>query len=107
MSDPFRSWASAAADRAILRRSVVTCLIVGAVLTVINQGDRLVRGEFDATMAWKIGLTFLVPFLVSTISGAAVIRSRPSSRREYPDVPAASQAPDADLDPESRAAPRH
>jgi hypothetical protein len=37
--DRFRSWISAASDRTILRRSVVTCLIVGAILTVTNQGD--------------------------------------------------------------------
>jgi len=79
--DRFRSWISAASDRTILRRSVVTCLIVGAILTVINQGDRFLRGEFDGAMAWKIGLTFLVPFVVATISGAAVIRSRDDSTR--------------------------
>jgi hypothetical protein len=77
--DRFRSWIFAASDRTILRRSVVTCLIVGAILTIINQGDRLVGGEFDVVMAWKIGLTFLVPFVVATISGAAVIRSRDDS----------------------------
>jgi hypothetical protein len=74
--DRSRSWISAASDRMILRRSVVTCLIVGAILTVINQGDRLLRGDFDAVMALRIGLTFLVPFVVATVSGAAVIRSR-------------------------------
>jgi hypothetical protein len=77
--DRFRSWIAAASDRTILRRSVATCLIVGAILTVINQGDRLVRGEFDVAMAWKIGVTFLVPFVVATFSGAAVIRSRDDS----------------------------
>jgi hypothetical protein len=77
--DRFRSWISAASDRTILRRSVATCLIAGAILTVINHGDRLVRGEFDVAMAWKIGLTFLVPFVVATFSGAAVIRSRHDS----------------------------
>jgi hypothetical protein len=74
--DRLQSWVSAASDRTLLRRSIITCLIVGAILTAINQGDRLVRGEFDVAMAWKIGLTFLVPFVVATISGAAVIRSR-------------------------------
>jgi hypothetical protein len=77
--DRLRSWVSAASDRALLRRSIITCLIVGAILTVINQGDRLLRGEFDGAMGWMIGLTFLVPFVVATISGAAVIRSRDDS----------------------------
>ncbi len=81
ITDRIRSWISAASDRTILRRSVVTCLLVGVILTVINQGDRLLRGEFDAAMGWKIGLTFLVPFVVATISGAAVVRSREDSNR--------------------------
>jgi hypothetical protein len=52
----------------------VTCLIVGAVLTAINHGDQLIRGELNPTMAWQIGLTFVVPFVVATTSGAAAIR---------------------------------
>ena len=77
-----RPWISAATDRAILRRSIVTCLIVGALLTVINHGDQLLRGEFSSTMAWQIGLTFLVPFLVATSSAAAAVRKPDDHRRE-------------------------
>jgi hypothetical protein len=69
-----RPWLEAATDRALLGRSAVTCLFVGALLTAINHGDRLLRGEFSATMAWQIGLTFLVPFVVATMSGAAALR---------------------------------
>jgi hypothetical protein len=54
----------------------VTCLIVGAVLAAINHGDQLLRGQLDTTIAWQIGLTFLVPFVVATTSGAAAMRSR-------------------------------
>lgn len=100
-----RTWISAATDRAILGRSVVTCLIVGALLTVINHGDQLLRGEFSSTMAWQVGLTFLVPFLVATISGAAAVRSRRDHRGEYLEHPSASQARVADLDAESSAGP--
>ncbi|MCI0346649.1 MAG: nitrate/nitrite transporter NrtS [Chloroflexi bacterium] len=77
--DRLQSWVSAASNRTLLRRSVVTCLVVGAILTAINQGDRLLRGELDAAMGLRIGLTFLVPFVVATLSGAAVIRSRDDS----------------------------
>jgi hypothetical protein len=69
-----RPWLEAATDRALLGRSAVTCLFVGALLTAINHGDRLLRGEFSVTMAWQIGLTFLVPFVVATVSGAAALR---------------------------------
>jgi len=72
-------------NRALVRRSVVTCLIVGALLTAINQGDRLIRGEFDSTMAWQIGLTFLVPFVVATVSGAAAIRRHNEDQHPQPE----------------------
>jgi hypothetical protein len=53
----------------VLRRSLATALIVGTVLTAINQGDQLLAGQLTGTLAWKIPLTYCVPFLVST-SGA-------------------------------------
>jgi hypothetical protein len=89
-SERLRAWISAATDRAILGRSIVTCLIVGALLTVINHGDQLLRGEFNSVLAWQVGLTFLVPFVVATTSGAAAIQSRANRR-----------APGAPLDVES------
>ena len=96
--DRLRSWTVASSDRAILRRSIVTCLIVGALLTVINHGDELIRGEFDSTMAWQIGLTFLVPFVVATVSGAAAVRSRPGDR--HAQSTSHTAAPSCDLDRE-------
>jgi hypothetical protein len=71
-----RGGRSAATDRAILGRSAIMCLVVGAVLTFINHGDQLIRGEFDSSLLWKVPLTFLVPFLVATFFGAAAIRTR-------------------------------
>jgi hypothetical protein len=65
-----------ATDRVILRRSLVTCLIVGVVLTAINHGDAIARGELSPTLVWQVGLTFLVPFVVATVSSAAAIRRR-------------------------------
>jgi hypothetical protein len=88
-------------DRAILRRSIVTCLIVGAVLTLINQGDALVRGEFNAAMAWKIGLTFLVPFVVATMSGVAAVRVH--LLRDHAEDAARAHVSDRDLGAEAQA----
>jgi len=99
--DRIRTWTAAASDRAILRRSVVTCLIVGAVLTLINQGDALLRGEFDSVMAWKIGLTFLVPFVVATMSGAAAVRVQ--LQRDRVADAAGRQVSDRDLGAEAHA----
>jgi len=80
-----RAWARSAADPLIVRRAVATSLVVGSLLTLVNHGDRLVRGLADPGLAdpglaVQVGLTFLVPFLVSTLSGVAAIRSQRSDR---------------------------
>jgi ribosomal protein S14 len=55
--------------RAILRRAATTALIVGTLLTALNQGDILLAGDTTSAMLWKVPLTYLVPFSV-TIWGA-------------------------------------
>ncbi|WP_350210842.1 hypothetical protein [Henriciella sp.] len=56
--------------RAILLRGVIVALVVGSILTVINQYERIVA--FEPINAWKAGLSFLVPFCVSVFSALAV-----------------------------------
>jgi hypothetical protein len=58
----------------MLRRSVLTALIVGTILVAINQGNVLVDGRVPAALWWKIPLTFAVPFCVAT--WGALINSR-------------------------------
>jgi hypothetical protein len=53
----------------VLRRAGATALVVGTILTALNQGDLLVSGDANAAMWWKIPLTYAVPFVV-TIWGA-------------------------------------
>ena len=60
----------------LLRRSLLTALVVGTVLTAINQGNVMLRGDFPADLAWKIPLSYLVPFCVAT--WGALVNSRPS-----------------------------
>jgi len=60
----------------MLRRSLVIGLAVGSVLTAINQGDVLVGGRWPADLAWKIPLTYLVPFLVATWGALGSTRVR-------------------------------
>ena len=58
----------------LLRRSTVIALIVGSVLIAINQGDALLAGRWDPALAWKVPLTYLVPFVVAT--WGALVNSR-------------------------------
>ena len=47
----------------MLRRSLVAGAVVG---TALNQGDAIMLGQFSGALAWKIPLTYCVPFLVAT-----------------------------------------
>lgn len=58
----------------LLRRSFRIAVIVGSVLTTINQGDAILSGSWQSALVWKIPLTYLVPFVVAT--WGALLNSR-------------------------------
>ena len=58
----------------LLKRSLIAALVVGTVLTALNQGDNLLAGEWSSSLYWKVPLTYCVPFLVSTYG--ALINNR-------------------------------
>lgn len=58
----------------LLKRSLGTSAVVGTVLLTINQGDVLLSSHWPAALAWKVPLTYLVPFLVAT--WGALLNSR-------------------------------
>jgi hypothetical protein len=51
---------------AILKRGVKVGLVVGTTLALINHGDKILAMALDSESGLKIGLTYLVPFCVST-----------------------------------------
>ena len=68
-------WLGIALAPAVVRRALAFAVIVGALLIAINHGDAILRGELDAVRAAKMGLTVMVPYLVSTISSVGAIRT--------------------------------
>ena len=58
----------------MLRRSAIVAVIVGTILTFLNQGDTLLAGEWNNALYWKIPLTYCVPFLVATYGSLAAAR---------------------------------
>jgi len=56
--------------RPILIRGVIVAILVGTILTLINQFERVV--VLEALNWWKMGLSYLVPFCVSVFSALAV-----------------------------------
>jgi len=68
----------------MLRRSIGVSLVIGTVLTAINQGDAILAGQSPAI--WKIALTYLVPFLVATHGayGAMALNARSTRSKAHP-----------------------
>ena len=52
--------------RPLIKRSLIAGLVVGTVLTALNQGDALLNGQWNNALYWKIPLTYCVPFIVAT-----------------------------------------
>jgi hypothetical protein len=59
--------------KGIIRRAFFTSIVVGSVLLLINHGDTVKANKYPAL--WKVGLTYLVPFLV-TIWGAISLEGK-------------------------------
>jgi len=69
------AWLRLAFSGAVVKRALVYAVVVGAILIVINHGDAILRGTIDAARWFKMGLTVLVPYTVSTLSSVSAIRS--------------------------------
>lgn len=50
-----------------LKRTIMIALIVGAWLTVVNQGDMLWSRDYPAYIWLKVALNFLPPFVVANL----------------------------------------
>jgi hypothetical protein len=76
-----RDWLRLALDRAVVRRALRTMAVVGSALICINHGDALLHGDVGADRVFRICLTLLVPYAVSTTSSVAALRSLGDGRR--------------------------
>jgi hypothetical protein len=71
------SFLSLADERPVIVGGLKVAAVMGTVLNLINQGDRLVGLCVDDVAWWKVGLTYLVPFCVSVYSAARIRRIVP------------------------------
>jgi len=69
------SFLAVAMRPAVMRRAIGYAVVVGFVLVAINHGDALLAGEATQKLLLKIGLTFCVPYCVSTASSVSAIRN--------------------------------
>ena len=71
-----KDFLSLATRPTVVRRAFKFAFVVGAILISINHGDALLRGELTAGRLFKMGLTVLVPYVVSTLSSVGALRER-------------------------------
>ena len=72
----FSLWRQHAMAPQLVKRSVKTAILVGSILNLINQGSAI-WGEEEINWI-NLLLTFLVPYCVSTYSGAMTAITNPS-----------------------------
>jgi hypothetical protein len=58
-----------------LRRTLTIAIVVGTILTAINHGDVILRGEATSTTIAKAALNYVVPFVVSNLGLLAGART--------------------------------
>jgi hypothetical protein len=75
-------WHSVLVNKRHLKTALKMALVVGLVLILINQGDRILNGPWDRNLLWKLALTPLVPFLVSYFSSYLASRQQKSLQAE-------------------------
>ena len=63
-------------NRSRLRRTVTIALVVGTILTLLNQGDVILAGTTTAATGAKAVLNYLVPFIVSNLG---LLSGRPAA----------------------------
>ena len=63
-----------ACDPVCIKRSIKVALVVGTILFLINHFDSIYYGTLNATNYFQIGLTYVVPYLVSTFGSAMQAR---------------------------------
>ena len=73
--DAIQNWLQLALDPVVVRRAAKYAVVVGAVLIAINHGDAILRDDIDVIRWFRIGLTVLVPYCISTSSSVEAIQN--------------------------------
>ena len=71
-----KDWLRLALQPSVVKRALKYAVVVGLVLITINHGDALLQGQITRARLLKMGLTVLVPYVVSTLSSVGALRER-------------------------------
>ena len=70
-----QSWLQVATRQEVVARSLKVSMLVGTILVGINHGDVLLGAGLSSEMVWKVPLTYMVPYAVSTYAAVDAILS--------------------------------
>ena len=59
-----------------VKRALKYAVVVGIILISINHGDALLNGDFSRDRLFKMALTLVVPYVVSTLSSVGAMREK-------------------------------
>jgi hypothetical protein len=66
-------WCALACRISVVKRGLKFAVVVGFILIAINHGDVILRGELQPINYVKMGLTVVVPYMVSVFSSVGAI----------------------------------
>jgi hypothetical protein len=69
----WREWCLLACRGSVVRRGLKFAIVVGAILIAINHGDAILSGKLSRTNYVKMGLTVIVPYMVSVFSSVGAL----------------------------------
>ena len=76
----FDLWQSACRP-VVFRRCGVIALVVGTLLSLLNQGDVIVAGRFDGVVTLRIIGNYLIPFVVANLGAMTSVPLRGDPKR--------------------------
>ena len=63
-------------EPSIVKRGLKYAIVVGTILVAINHGDRIIAGALTPFQIVQIGLTYSVPYIVSSLSSVQAILAK-------------------------------
>jgi hypothetical protein len=72
------TWVAYACSWSVVKRNAYIAVLVGCVLSLINQYDAFAAHGFTPKLAVRVGLNFAIPFSVATISALVNRRTQES-----------------------------
>lgn len=77
-----RSFFNIACSRAVVVRACKVAMLVGTMLALINHSEKIINLSFSTQDWFKILLTYLVPYGVSTWSAVGAIKSNAANNAQ-------------------------